>query len=206
MHVRRTSSRRKRFCGSSKDSATDTAVGAAKDLRAKAGETAQQLSDKAQATVVPAAQQAAKAAGERYRSDVQPTVEQVARTAGERFRTDVQPAVEQAARTVSAAVAAAAGAVSEESRTRGKEAEQRTRKTRKQARKRDRDAAGRSRAAVGREQPKRPWFRRVVVALGLAGAVAWVANKARAGSAPEPIRIATTPSPQTPADAEQPTV
>jgi len=48
---------------------------------------------------------------------------------------------------------------------------------------------------VGREKPKKHWFRRIVVTLGLAGAAAWVASRAAGGSVPEPVRIPTTPTP-----------
>lgn len=184
MHVRRKSSPAER--------ALETAR-VAKDLGSRAGEAAQQINERAQATVVPAVGQAAK-------------------TASEHIRHDVQPAVATAAATVAATAAAAAEAAREEARARGKDArersqqalkdvDKRTKKTRRQAKKRGLVAADRARAAVGLEpaKPERHWLRTIVVALGLAGGAAYVANKARGSAGPEPVTIPTTPTPYTPA-------
>lgn len=167
MHVRRTTSRSER--------ALDTAKGTAKDLGTRAGEAAHQLGGKAQTTLVPA-------------------VEQAARTAGERYRADVQPALATAASSVAASAAAVAESAREEARTQGAKAEKRTRKARKRAKKRSRGAAARARAALGREQPKRHRLRKTLLALGLAGAVAWIASRAAGSTGPEPVRIPTTPT------------
>ena len=60
------------------------------------------------------------------------------------------------------------------------------------------EKADKARSAVGREKPKKRWGRKILVGLGLAGAAAWVASKAKGGSAPEPVRIPTTPTKKAP--------
>ena len=177
MHVRRKSTR--------SEGPLDTARDTVKDLGSKAGEAALQLNELAQTTVVP-------------------VVEQAAKTASERIRTDVQPAVTAAAASIASAAAAATDAARDEARVRGKkallDADVRTRQARKRARQQALIAAERARAVVGleRPKPKRHRLRNLLVTLGLAGAAAWVANKAMGGSPPEPVRIPTTPTPHTP--------
>ncbi|MBA2639963.1 MAG: hypothetical protein H0U77_08220 [Nocardioidaceae bacterium] len=179
MHVRRKSSR------------TDRALDQAKDLgataQAKAVEAAAGLSERAQTTLVPAAEEAA-------------------RKAQEKFRTDVKPALQSAAATATAAAAAAAEAAREEAARRGEDAGKRTRKARKdlakstkKARKRarKRGAADRARAAVGRDKPKRNWLRTIAIGLGLAGVAAFVAKRLRGDDEVE--IISTTPTAPPPA-------
>jgi len=181
MHVRRKSSR------------TDRALDQAKDLgataQAKAVEAAAGLSERAQTTLVPAAEEAA-------------------RKAQEKFRTDVKPALQSAAATATAAATAAAEAAREEAARRGEDAGKRTRKARKdlakstkkarkRARKRGAGAADRARAAVGREKPKRNWLRTIAIGLGLAGVAAFVAKRLRGDDEVE--IISTTPTAPPPA-------
>jgi hypothetical protein len=183
MHIRRKSTPTERALASARVTATD--------LGNRAGETAQQWTERAQTTVVPA-------------------VEQAARTASERMRNDVQPAVAAAAGTVAASATVAAEAAREEARLRSKDArergqqalkdaEKRTRKTRKEARKRGLLAADRARTAVGLQpsKPERHWLRNIAIALGLIGVAAFVASKA-GSTTPEPVRIPTTPTPHAP--------
>lgn len=179
MHVRR-------------KSRTDRAKGQPKDLgataQARAVETASTLSEKAQTTIVPAA-------------------EQTARVVSERYQEDVLPALQNAASTASAVVAAAAEAAREEAekRTRKsrKELKKSAKKARKRAKKRGADAADRARSTVGREQPKSHKLRNLFVALGLAGAAAYVANKMQSGDGG--TVIPTTPPPTAPpADPYEP--
>ena len=90
MHVRRKSSR------------TDRALGQAKDLgaqaQAKAVDTAAMLSEKAQTTLVPAAEEAAKRAQEKYREDVKPALANLAATATAAATAGAEAAREEAAK------------------------------------------------------------------------------------------------------------
>ena len=195
MHLRRT--RR-----TPTERAIDTAKETARDLGTRAGEAAFLLNERAQATVIPAVEQAAKNAAERYHNEV-------------------QPLILTAATSIAATAAASAETAREEARVRAqkalteidrrgrealKEADKRGQQARVDALKRGLEMTEKAKSAVGLEEPpkKTHRLRNLLIALGLAGIAAYVATKVNGDSSAqdEPVRIPTTPPPVTEASTE----
>jgi hypothetical protein len=196
MHLRRT--RR-----TPTERALDTAKETARDLGTKAGEAAFLLNERAQTTVIPAVEQAAKNAAERYHNEV-------------------QPLILTAATSIAATAAASAETAREEARVRAqkalteidrrgrealKEADKRGQQARVDALKRGLEMTEKAKSAVGVEEepPKKTHrLRNLLIALGLAGIAAYVATKVNGDSSTqdEPVRIPTTPPPVTEVSTE----
>ena len=195
MHLRRT--RR-----TPTERALDSAKETAKDLGTRAGEAAFLLNERAQTTVIPAVEQAAKNVAERYHNEV-------------------QPLILTAATSIAATAAASAETAREEARVRAqkalteidrrgrealKEADKRGQQARVDALKRGLEMTEKARSVVGPEEPpkKTHRLRNLLIALGLAGIAAYVASKVNGDSSTqdEPVRIPTTPPPVTEASTE----
>ena len=129
MHVRRKSSR------------TDRALGQAKDLgaqaQAKAADAAATLSEKAQTTLIPASQDAAKRAQEKYYSDVKPALASAAATATAAATAAAEAAREEAGKRTQT--------VREEAGKRGKKARKDLAKSTKKASREGEEARRRGR-------------------------------------------------------------
>jgi hypothetical protein len=144
--------------------ALDSAKETAKDLGTRAGEAAFLLNERAQTTVIPAVEQAAKNAAERYHNEVQPLI----LTAATLDRRDRRPPARRPRAGGSGARAEGAHEIDRRGREALKEADKRGQQARVDALKRGLEMTEKARSVVGRRKPpkKTHRLRNLLIALG----------------------------------------